>query len=298
MLEYVDQFINFLEIEKMYSKETTVNYKIDLYLFVNYINDIKIYNYKDITYDDLRKYLYYLTTEKNYSNKTISRHISSLQSFFNYLVNENVITNNPMKLINSPKKELRLPVYLTGTELEDLVNTPNRNTLVGLRDSLILEMFYSTGIRLSELVDIKIKDIDFVDKKIKITGKGSKQRYVLYGDRCKNYLEDYINNYRSKFHLDDEDLLFLNQKGNPITASGIEYIVKNILVKSGINVKLTPHVLRHTFATHMLNEGADLMTVKELLGHSDLSTTGVYTHVSNEHMRKEYLNAHPRARRK
>lgn len=298
MLEYVDQFINFLEIEKMYSKETTVNYKIDLYLFVNYINDIKIYNYKDITYDNLRKYLYYLTTEKNYSNKTISRHISSLQSFFNYLVNENVINNNPMKLINSPKKELRLPVYLTGTELEDLVNTPNRNTLVGLRDALILEMFYSTGIRLSELVNIKIKDIDFVDKKIKITGKGSKQRYVLYGDRCKNYLEDYINNYRNKFHLDDENLLFLNQKGNPITASGIEYIVKNILVKSGINVKLTPHVLRHTFATHMLNEGADLMTVKELLGHSDLSTTGVYTHVSNEHMRKEYLNAHPRARRK
>jgi len=297
MQEYIDDFIEFLEIEKKYSKETTENYKIDLYLFLNYCKEYKLNKFSNITYDDLRKYLVYLSKEKKYSNKSISRHISSLHSLYNYLIDEGVIENNPMNLINSPKKEFRLPVYLTSNELEDIINTPDRTKKVGKRDVLILEMFYSTGIRLSELVNIKISDIDFINKKIKILGKGSKERYVLYGDRCKEYLEDYINNTRKYYLKEASNYLFLNQHGKVLTTSGIEYIVKNVLKQSGTNIKLTPHVLRHTFATHMLNEGADLMTVKELLGHSDLSTTGIYTHVSNEHLRKTYLNAHPRARR-
>ena len=297
MQEYINDFIEFLEIEKKYSKETTENYKIDLYLFLNYCKDNKLNKFSNITYDNLRKYLVYLSNEKKYSNKSISRHISSLHSLYNYLIDEEVIENNPMNLINSPKKEFRLPVYLTSNELEDIINTPDKTKKVGKRDVLILEMFYSTGIRLSELVNIKIGDIDFINKKIKILGKGSKERYVLYGDRCKEYLEDYINNTRKYYLKETNEYLFLNQHGKVLTTSGIEYIVKKILKQSGTNLKLTPHVLRHTFATHMLNEGADLMTVKELLGHSDLSTTGIYTHVSNEHLRKTYLNAHPRARR-
>jgi len=297
MQGYIDDFIEFLEVEKKYSKETTENYTIDLYLFLNYCKNNKLSKFSNITYNDLRKYLVYLSKEKKYSNKSISRHISSLHSLYNYLIDEGVLENNPMNLINSPKKELRLPVYLTSNELEDIINTPDKSKKVGKRDVLILEMFYSTGIRLSELVNIKIGDIDFINKKIKILGKGSKERYVLYGDRCKEYLEDYINNARKYYLKEPSDYLFLNQHGNVLTTSGIEYLVKKILKQSGTNVKLTPHVLRHTFATHMLNEGADLMTVKELLGHSDLSTTGIYTHVSNEHLRRTYLNAHPRARR-
>ncbi len=297
MQEYINDFIEFLEIEKKYSKETTENYKIDLYLFLDYCKNNKLSKFSNITYDNLRKYLVYLSNEKKYSNKSISRHISSLHSLYNYLIDEGVIENNPMNLINSPKKELRLPVYLTPNELENIINTPDRTKKVGKRDVLILEMFYSTGIRLSELVNMKISDIDFINKKIKILGKGSKERYVLYGDRCKEYLEDYINNARKNYLKEANDYLFLNQHGKVLTTSGIEYLVKKILKQSGTNLKLTPHVLRHTFATHMLNEGADLMTVKELLGHSDLSTTGIYTHVSNEHLRKTYLSAHPRARR-
>ncbi len=297
MQGYIDDFIEFLEVEKKYSKETTENYTIDLYLFLNYCKNNKLSKFSNITYNDLRKYLVYLSKEKKYSNKSISRHISSLHSLYNYLIDEGVLENNPMNLINSPKKELRLPVYLTSNELEDIINTPDKTKKVGKRDVLIIEMFYSTGIRLSELVSIKIGDIDFINKKIKILGKGSKERYVLYGDRCKEYLEDYINNARKYYLKEPSDYLFLNQHGKVLTTSGIEYLVKKILKQSGTNVKLTPHVLRHTFATHMLNEGADLMTVKELLGHSDLSTTGIYTHVSNEHLRRTYLNAHPRARR-
>lgn len=297
MLDYINDFLEFLEIEKQYSKETTDNYKIDFILFFEYCKNNKIDNFSTINYDDLRKYLVYLSNYKNYSNKSISRHISSLHSLYNYLIDEGVIDNNPMNLINSPKKEFRLPVYLTTNELEEIINTPDRTKKVGKRDILILEMFYSTGIRLAELVNIKIKDIDFINKKIKILGKGSKERYVLYGDRCKEYLEDYLENSRNYYLKEPVDYLFLNQQGKTLTTSGIGYLVKKVLKQSGANIKLSPHVLRHTFATHMLNDGADLMTVKELLGHSDLSTTGIYTHVSNEQLRKTYLNAHPRARK-
>lgn len=294
---YINDFIEFLEIEKHYSNETTENYKMDLYLFLKYCNGNKISNFNNITYDNLRKYLIYLSTIKKYSNKSISRHISSLHSLYNYLIDERVINSNPMNLINSPKKEMRLPTYLTTNELEDIINTPDRTKKVGKRDVLILEMFYATGIRLHELVNIKISDIDFKNKKIKILGKGSKERYVLYGDKCRDYLEDYLNNSRNYYLKEASDYLFLNQHGKVLTTSGIEFLVKKVLKESGTNLKLTPHVLRHTFATHMLNEGADLMTVKELLGHSNLSTTGIYTHVSNEHLRKTYLSAHPRARK-
>ncbi len=294
---YINDFIEFLEIEKHYSNETTENYKLDLYLFLEYCKENEISNFNNITYDDLRKYLVYLSNIKKYSNKSISRHISSLHSLYNYLIDERVINSNTMNLINSPKKEMRLPTYLTTNELEDIINTPDRTKKVGKRDVLILEMFYATGIRLHELVNIKISDIDFKNKKIKILGKGSKERYVLYGDKCRDYLEDYLNNSRNYYLKEASDYLFLNQHGKVLTTSGIEFLVKKVLKESGTNLKLTPHVLRHTFATHMLNEGADLMTVKELLGHSNLSTTGIYTHVSNEHLRKTYLSAHPRARK-
>jgi integrase/recombinase XerC len=296
MKEYIDEFIEFLEIEKHYSKETTTNYKIDLHLFLDYCNKNKFQNFGIIQYDDLRKYLFFLSNDKKYSNKSISRHISSLHSLYNFLIDERVIDNNIMNLVNSPKKEIRLPIYLTSNEIEKVISIPNTDTIEGKRDILILEMFYSTGIRLSELVNIKLKDIDFNNKKIKILGKGMKERYVLYGDKCQKYLKEYLN-ILSKLRNNDNNYLFLNKNGQKISKSGIEYIIKKILNQSGISVKLTPHVLRHTFATHMLNEGADLMTVKELLGHSDLATTGIYTHVSNEHLRRTYLNAHPRARK-
>lgn len=293
MNKILNEFLDYLNIEKRYSSKTIDNYQIDLNQFSTFFKEKDI---KKIEYDDLREYLEFLYN-KNYSNKTISRHISSLKSFYKYLLNNNIISNNPTELLSSPKSEFRLPNYLNIEELDKLLETPNIESKVGKRDILIIEMFYATGIRLSELVSIKLKDIDFNNRMIKIKGKGNKERYVFYGTNCKKYLEDYLKNSRPFYLKEENDHLFLNQHGKQISQSGIEYIVKKLLNESGISVHLTPHVLRHTFATHMLNEGADLMTVKELLGHSNISTTGIYTHVSNEQLRKTYLNAHPRARK-
>lgn len=298
MDKLIDSFIEYLDAYKGYSSETTKNYKQDLYLFNEFLKEKKINDYKKVDYDLLRKYLVFLSNDKQYSNKSVARHISSLHTYFEYLLDERVIETNPMNLINSPKKEIRLPNYLNVTDLDILFESVNTKNRVGKRDILILEMFYSTGIRLHELVNIKLNDIDYKSKSIKILGKGSKERYVLYGDICAKYLDDYLNNARIHFSKGDNDYLFLNQKGNPITTSGIEFIVKKILSESPLKIHLSPHTLRHTFATHMLNDGADLMTVKELLGHSDLSTTGIYMHVSKEHLRKTYLSAHPRARKR
>lgn len=292
-----DKFIEYLNVEKRYSSKTLENYSIDLNTFITFCEEVKIYNYKDITYDNLRNYLEFLYN-KNYSNKTISRHISSLKSFFKYLINNNYIKENHTELLSLPKSELRLPNYLNNIDLEDLINTPDKDTKAGKRDRLILEMFYSTGIRLSELVNIKISDIDFNNNMIKIKGKGNKDRYVFFGNNCSKYLKDYLENSRPFYIKSENEYLFVSQKGNKLSTSGVEYIVDKILKISDLKVHITPHVLRHTFATHMLNEGANLMTVKELLGHTSITTTGIYTHVSNEKLRKTYLSAHPRARRK
>ncbi|HPF83390.1 MAG TPA: tyrosine recombinase XerC [Bacilli bacterium] len=297
MNKYLEDFLNYLEVERRYSNETIINYRIDIEQFIKYCNENNLLNFSSITYEELRNYLQYLF-KNNYSNKTISRHISSLRSYYKYLINKDIIKTNPIELLSSPKNEFRLPIYLNTIELEELMEVPNRESKIGKRDLLILEMFYSTGVRLSELVNIKINDIDFNEKSILIKGKGNKERYVYYGKQCSIYLDDYINNSRSYLLNNNiNDYLFINQKGNKITQSGIEFIIKKILNNSDLNIHLTPHVLRHTFATHMLNEGADLMTVKELLGHSNISTTGIYTHVSNELLRKTYLNSHPRARK-
>lgn len=298
MEHFIKEFIEYLKVEKRYSEDTITNYNLDLDLFLKFLKANKINKFKETDYDFLRRYLVYLSNDKKYSNKTIARHISSLHTFYDFLLDEGAIDSNPMNLINAPKKEIRLPVYLNIDELEELYECIDTKKRVGKRDILIIELFYSTGIRLSELVNIKLKDIDFKEKKIKILGKGSKERYVLYGDICSKYLDDYMNNTRKFYQKTPSEYLLLNQRGTKLTASGIEFIINKILRQSNINTKLTPHVLRHTFATHMLNDGADLMTVKELLGHSDLSTTGIYMHVSKEHLRKEYLSAHPRARKR
>lgn len=298
MERFIKEFIEYLKVEKRYSEDTITNYNLDLDLFLKFLKANKINKFKETDYDFLRRYLVYLSNDKKYSNKTIARHISSLHTFYDFLLDEGAIDSNPMNLINAPKKEIRLPVYLNINELEELYECIDTKKRVGKRDILIIELFYSTGIRLSELVNIKLKDIDFKEKKIKILGKGSKERYVLYGDICSKYLDDYMNNTRKFYQKTPSEYLLLNQRGSKLTASGIEFIINKILRQSNINTKLTPHVLRHTFATHMLNDGADLMTVKELLGHSNLSTTGIYMHVSKEHLRKEYLSAHPRARKR
>ena len=289
MKEHINKFLDYLKYERNYSDNTIIGYSNHLELFNNYLNNKKI---KEIDYNTIRSYINYLYNL--YNTKSICNHISSLRSFFKYLKCENIITNNPLTLIENPKLEKKLPKFLYYEDIEKILNVPDINTDIGIRDSLILELLYVTGIRVSELVNIKIKDIDFTNKSIIITGKGNKQRIVMYGTRCKDLLDKYLS-IRNNFLIDNNEYLLLGVKGKKINDRIVRKIIDDISIKAGISMNISPHVFRHTFATHMLNEGADLRSVQELLGHENLSTTTIYTHVTNERLRSVYLHTHPRA---
>ena len=290
-MQEVKKFLDYLELERKFSANTVWNYEIDLKEFVDFIVSKDL---NEIEIKDIRRYLEYLNEQK-YHVSSISRKVSSLKSFFKYLKAEKMIDNNPMALISNPKKEKKLPVFLNYQDLDKLLNTPDLNTGVGQRDALILEMLYSTGIRVSELANLKLKDINFGEHKILILGKGNKERYVYYGTKCQKLLDKYLSDGRTMYPA--SAYLFSNKHGNKLNERMIRMIVDECGRKAKLNVHVTPHVLRHTYATHMLNEGADLKSVGDLLGHENLSTTQIYTHVSNERLRKVYLSSHPRAKK-
>ncbi len=282
-MENLQKFLNYLKYQKNFSDHTIKNYDIDIKAFYTFIKK------QDINTESIRKYLKELY-EKKYTNKTISRKVSALKSYFKYLESENIIKENPMSLISNPKIEKTLPNYLNYDDLEKLLNYPDQDKKEGLRDALILEMLYSLGCRVSELANIKVKDIDINDRKILILGKGNKERYVFYGSKCETLLEKYL---KKEMH----EYLLTNKHGNKLNERTIRKIVDDNARKAGLEVHVTPHTLRHTYATHLLNDGADLKSVSDLLGHENLSTTQIYTHVSNERLREVYLKAHPRARK-
>ena len=293
MDKVVFKFLDFLKYERNYSSNTITGYKNHLELFCNFLRDKDIKKFDSVDYGLIRNYINYLY-ELGYSGKSLCNHISSIRSFFKYLINENIISNNPMILVENPKIEKKLPKYLYYDDMERLLSMPDTNTDVGLRDALILELLYVTGIRVSELINIKLSSIDFSNKKIKITGKGNKQRIVMYGNKCSELIDKYLK-IRCNFLHDDNDYLLLGVKGKKINDRVIRQIISSLALKASINLKISPHTLRHTFATHMLNDGADLRSVQELLGHENLATTTIYTHVSNERLRSVYLHSHPRA---
>lgn len=284
----VDKFLDYLKYEKNFSDHTIINYKVDLKEFYKYLEGKNI---KEIDINDIRGYLKELY-DKKYSPSSISRKVSSLKSYFKYLEAENKIKENPMALISNPKKEKKLPTFLNYNDLEKLLNTPDKETEEGIRDSLILELLYSTGIRVSELVNIEIKNINFEEHKILVLGKGNKERYVYYGSKCTKQIEEYLKVRNAKTNY-----LLVNKHGNKLNERTVRKIIEETTKKAGLTIHVTPHTLRHTYATHMLNEGADLKSVGDLLGHENLSTTQIYTHVSNERLRNVYLNSHPRAKK-
>lgn len=293
MKKLVNEFINYLEYERNYSNNTILAYENNINKFVLYLNDNSINDINNVDYSVMRNYLNYLY-KLNYTSKSICRHISSLRSFFKYLMSENKIKNNPTTLISNPKVLKKLPKYINYEDIEKILNTPDLKTDIGIRDALILELLYVTGIRVGELVNIKLKDININEKNIKILGKGNKERIIMFGSRALDLLNKYMK-IRNNFIKYDNDYLILSKTGRQINTREIRYIIDRISKQAGIDMNISPHTFRHTFATHMLNEGADLRSVQELLGHENLSTTTIYTHLSNEKLRKEYLNAHPRA---
>ena len=294
MKKDIDAFLEYIEKQKMYSLNTKKNYEIDISEFMNYLKDKEI-NYTDVNYEFIKEYLVYMYNKK-YKRNTIARKLSSLRSFYKYLFNNNIIKTNPFKYVKTPKKEKMLPKYLSVVDLETIFNVPDLNFNLGQRDRLILEILYATGIRVGELVEIIVSDIDFFNKEIKVNGKGSKQRIVEFGDYCFEYINLFLNDGREKIlkkHNKTSSYLIINDHGDKITTRGVELLIDKIIKKAALKRKVTPHMLRHTFATHLLNEGCDILTVKELLGHESLESTQIYTHVSNEHLRKVYLNCHP-----
>ena len=282
----VDKFLVFLKVELNYSELTIKSYQLDLTDFFRFIESKKI-NYLTITNHDVRGYLKYLDS-CNLKNSTISRRISTLRTFYNYLVDENIVENNIFHNVKNPKLEKKLPNYLNYNEMEELLESIDISTTEGLEKRLLIEMFYSTGCRVSEMINVKISDIDFTNKTIRIMGKGSKERIVYFGD----YASKYLDNYLSKVKCDK--YLFTNKKGEKLTINEVEQIVKDIMKHISIKTHVTPHTLRHTFATHLLNNGADIKTVQELLGHANLSTTGIYTHVSSDRLKDIYFKTFKR----
>lgn len=296
MIKIVDDFLIYLDKIKNYSDHTINNYRRDLYSFNDYLTKEEL-DYFQVDYNDIRYYLNELY-KKNYHPSTVNRHISSLRSFFKYLLKENLIKSNPMILINNLKKDKKLPNYLNVHDLDKLFETVDSNDPLSQRNNLILELLYSTGIRVSELVNIKLTDINFHNQTVKILGKGDKERLAIFGKRCIEKLTEYLNDGRNKLLRSNEsEYLFLNKNGSKLTDRGVRLIIDNLMKKTSLGRKISPHVLRHTFATHMLENGASLKIVQELLGHEDLSSTQVYTHVSNERLKKVYRDTHPRAKK-
>lgn len=286
MMKEIDNFLYFLKKELNYSDYTIKNYQLDLTDFFKYVNKSNI-DFLNIKNTHVRGYLKYLDT-CNLKNTTISRRISALRTFYNYLLEKGFVKSNIFLNVKNPKLEKKLPNYLNYTEIEELLASIDTSSYEGLERRLLVEMFYSTGCRVGEMVNIKISDIDFSSKTIKVMGKGSKERIVYYGDYASKYLEDYLKN------KDRKEYLFTNKRGEKLTIEEVEYIVRDIMKHISIKTHVTPHTLRHTFATHLLNNGADIRTVQELLGHANLSTTGIYTHVSSDRLKDVYFKTFKR----
>lgn len=298
--KFTELFVEYLQIEKNSSPLTIKHYLNDINSFQLFLKREGINALKEIDFRLIRVYLTHLYDEK-LSRRSVSRKISSLRSFFNFLQRENYIKTNPFNHIQLPNTAEHIPSFLYKEELEQLFKVSNLKEPLGQRDQAILEILYGTGIRVSECVQLTLEDVDFSLGTIFVRGKGRKERYVMFGEFAKLALERYIHDGREqllqKSHL-QTDVIFLNARGKPLTTRGVQYILENIVKKTTLTIHVHPHKLRHTFATHLLNEGADLRIVQELLGHENLSSTQIYTHVTKDHLRQIYMNSHPRANRK
>jgi len=290
-MKYIENFLEYLKVIKKHSEHTIINYQNDLIDFLEF-NDNKILN---IDKDIVNKYMQYLY-DKNVSRATISRRLSSLRSFYNYMYNNGYVDKNYFAMIKNPKKEKNLPKFVKDIDIDKMFMIPDTRNPLGQRNLLIIRMLYATGVRVSELVNICIKDINIKERTIRILGKGNKERIVVFGNNTKEILELYLNNGRYKLSKGNNDYLFLNKDGNKISDRYVRKIIDDIIFKASITMHVSPHMLRHTFATDMLNNGADLVSVKDLLGHESLNTTSIYTHVSDDKIREIYNMAHPRAK--
>lgn len=292
----VDEYLDYLCYEKNYSNNTITNYSDDICEYLDYI-DSEGLDFRNILYSDIRFYLMYLKDTKKDNNSSIDRKLSAIRGFYKYLANNKVVKNNVFSLVSGPKKSKRLPRFFEYNELEELFDACDLGTSLGQRDRLLLEMLYATGVRVSELVNIKVSDIDEVGHSILVLGKGNKERYVTYGDYCSEILDLYLSDGYLKLNTNKSCYLFLNNNGGNLTDRGVRYILDRIIKHTSIQKNISPHMIRHSFATHLLNEGADLLSVQKLLGHESIKATQIYTHVTTDRLKEVYFRSFPRAKK-
>ncbi|MDC0985033.1 site-specific tyrosine recombinase XerD [Gammaproteobacteria bacterium] len=294
-IEYqlIDQYCNNISFKKGLSKNTTLAYKSDLKIFLIWLDDCKK-KFSNIDRIEINNYLAY-RLDNGTSLSTIQRIITCIKSFYSFLFENNIIENNPAQLIENPKKRRKLPTIISENEVMKLLESPDVKTNKGLRDKCILELLYSSGLRISELLNIKINEISKEKKFLKIKGKGNKERLVPIGSSAMNLLIVYLDTYRLNIKISNNiDILFINENGSIISRQACWEMIQKYASISLINKKISPHNLRHAFATHLLNNGADLRTVQMLLGHASLSTTQIYTHIAKERLVKFHQKYHPR----
>ena len=292
LLPEMDKYINTLKYERKMSENTILSYENDLSEFQKFLHDKNVFQ---VTKEDILKFL---EKKNDYSATTKAHYLTVLHNFYRFCCEEDYTNTNPCENLKLPKLPQKLPVFLSYEEVDKLLNIP-LNTAYDYRTKAMLELLYATGMRISELLSLKFSNVDFASCIIRVEGKGNKERVIPFNETSRFFLELYLNQYRSLLIKKgkNHDELFLNNLGTPISRVGFFKLLKKICVQTGISKEISPHILRHSFATHLLNNGADLRVIQELLGHSNITTTQIYTHVSKEHLEQEYMDAHPRSKK-
>ena len=296
--ELIENFKSYLSIEKNFSEHTINAYISDIVSFIVWLNDIDC---KNVNFNILREYLHFIQRFE-YKKTTIARKIASIRTFYKFLLRERFIDSNPALSLSAPKRPKSLPKFLTVNEVENILNNVKIDTPAGFRNKVILELLWATGMRVSELSNLNFGDLNIEENEIKVFGKGAKERIVLISERAKNYLVQYINTVRkliapeyNKNEINNDTPLFINSTGFRLQNKTIRKAINDVVEKIELPKKVTPHVFRHSFATHLIENGADLRVVQELLGHAGISNTQIYTHISMKHMQDIYNKAHPHA---
>ncbi len=300
MQEVFNKYVNYLEVERNVSPYTVRNYKNDLLNFFQFLKTKEIGSLRDVDKPVLRDYLSHLI-EQGLVKASIARKLSAIRSFYRYLLREGMVPTSPVATTSSPKLDRRLPSFLTIEQVVKLLEAPDLATPQGLRDRALLELLYASGLRVSELVSLNLEQVNLDTNEIRVRGKGDKERVVLIGKPAAEALSTYLSQGRPKLFgakIRMTNALFINRYGERLIERGVQKILEKYTNIAGIDKRVHPHLLRHTFATHLLDGGADLRVVQELLGHADLSSTQIYTHVTISQARKVYLAAHPRAQEK
>lgn len=288
-MENLEKFINYILIEKGLSKNTASAYGTDLKTYLNFLETKKI-NYENITHGEITDFLWYLKT-LNFKPSSIYRMIESIRQFYKFLIAENYIKADPTIYLSAPKMPIILPDMLTNEEVTKLLNSVSGSDKISIRNRAMLELLYATGLRVSELVNLKFSNVNVDECFVKILGKGGKERLVPFGQKAQTYLKRYL---RVRNDKKNSEFVFLTKLNKPISRIEFWRQLKNISIKAGIIKKITPHTLRHSFATHLLTGGADIRFVQEMLGHSSISTTQIYTHISQERLKEQHKKYHPR----